>query len=43
MHVLIPTAMLFAQAGLIAGMAASFAWPAMALGVAQALAVPPRR
>lgn len=42
MHILVPTAFLIAQASLIAGIAASVAWPAMALGAAQALAAPPR-
>jgi hypothetical protein len=42
MHILFPTAMLMAQAGMIAGVAASLAWPAMALGMAQAMARPPK-
>jgi hypothetical protein len=40
MHMLLPTAMLMAQACMIAGMAATFALPAMALGMAQAMAQP---
>jgi hypothetical protein len=43
MHILFPTAMLMAQAGLIAGMTASLAWPAIAMGMAQAMAAPPVR
>ncbi len=43
MHILYPTAVLVAQAGMIASLAASFAWPAMALGMAQAMAHPHKR
>jgi hypothetical protein len=43
MHILFPTAMLIARAGLIAGMTASIAWPAIAMGIAQAMAAPPGR
>jgi hypothetical protein len=43
MFILFPTALLMAQAGMIAGMAASLTLPAMALGMAQAMAQPDRR
>ncbi|WP_275426716.1 hypothetical protein [Elioraea rosea] len=43
MNMLFPTALLFAQAGMIAGFAAAFAFPAMAMGAAQAMTLPPRR
>lgn len=40
MHILFPTAMLMAQAGLVAGFAAAWAMPALAFGMAQALTSP---
>lgn len=40
MFILFPTAMLMAQAGLVASFAAAYAMPALAIGMAQALARP---
>jgi hypothetical protein len=43
MNALLPTALMVAQASLVAGLAAAWAIPAVMLGAAQALAAPPRR
>ncbi|WP_291295616.1 hypothetical protein [Elioraea sp.] len=40
MYTLFPTAMLMAQASLVASVAAAYAMPALAIGLAQALAQP---
>jgi len=40
MNTFLPTAFLMAQAGMIAGLTAVFALPAMTLGVMQAMALP---
>lgn len=41
MHVLFPTAVMMAQASLVASLAAAWAMPAMMFGAARAMASPP--